>query len=61
MTEQPRHPLIARAMDRRLPLEERRASYRRWADEFQRHGHPGRGWHSHPGGNRNHNHEEEKP
>jgi hypothetical protein len=52
MTEQyTRHPLIERAMDRRLPIEERRASYARWATEHAPHTHPGHGWHTHAGGN----------
>lgn len=64
MTEHTRHPLIARALDRSLPLEERRAAYRRWADEHQPHMHPALGgWHAHSGGDdRFHVHDhKEKP
>jgi hypothetical protein len=45
-----------RALDRSLPLEERRAAYRRWADEYLSHVHPGKGRHAHAGGNRPHDH-----
>ena len=61
MSEQPRHPLLARALDRSLPLEERRAAYARWAESHSRHGHPGRGWHAHAGGDRYHAHPKEDP
>lgn len=61
MTDRSRHPLLARALDRSRPLDERKAAYRRWADEHQPHIHPGRGWHTHAAGNQIHDHREEKP
>lgn len=53
------HPDYAVALDRSRPLEERRAAFRRWADAYQTHIHPGHGWHAHAGGNRIHERKEE--
>jgi hypothetical protein len=62
MTEQraERHPLIARAMDRSLPLEERRRAYREWDAQLTRHWHPGQPPHAHAGGDDYHTHEEHR-
>ena len=54
-----RHPDYLAALDRTRPLEERRAAYRRWADEHSPHIHPGAGWHTHAGGDRIHTHQED--
>ena len=61
MTDPRSHPAYRRALDRSLPLEERRASYRAWADEHAPHMHPALGgWHTHAGGNRIHEHRKEE-
>jgi hypothetical protein len=56
-----RHPLLTRALDRTLPLAERREAYKRWADEHAPHHHPGQPWHTHAGGDRIHHHEGGNP
>jgi hypothetical protein len=44
------------AFDRRLSIEARRAALTAAGFGRQRHCHPGKGWHSHPGGDGIHEH-----
>ena len=53
-----RDPRLARALDRSLPLEERRAAYADWANEYAGHWHPGHPRHTHRGGDKIHEHKE---
>ena len=52
--------LPAAAFDRRLTIEQRRAALTA-AGFGCRHCHPGKGWHSHPGGDGIHNHDVSNP
>jgi hypothetical protein len=53
-----RHPLIERAMNRGLSLQERRDAFRAWSAEHVLHVHPGRPAHSHADAAAFHRHEE---
>ena len=62
MTDSRSHPDYRRALDSSVALAERRAAYRRWADEHSPHMHPALGgWHTHRGGDRIHEHPKEDP
>jgi hypothetical protein len=50
------HRLPPSVLDKTLPLAERQRAYAQWAGGRQPHTHPGTGWHTHPAGNRPHEH-----
>ena len=57
----PRDPRVLRALDRTLPVAERRAAWASYADEYAGHWHPGHPRHSHRGGDVPHTHKETTP